>query len=444
MNIKSPYQKIISIHLIAWLYATVAINAQVTTPLHNKILDFKYEQAAGVPAANEVAWDDAFINPMFWNKLPVGAWRIESKTELAVKYVSEEKRDFIGGPARLVRVRTDGKGNTQSIEVMWCDYSYSFEFFRYPSLDGLTAKQRRAQLEIYEETKKKWEEDVKVFETAIQESEKYLTQTLEKRFGKPEKNKIGKDKDFVLDVLDYATPHGTTIRLYPTKDRMIIATIHKTTELEARKQLILTNADEAKSRGDEAIKNVVKLPNGDVTLKNIPMHEQGPRGACVWASGAMVLEYWGSPIPVELLLLRNGDFNGTTKAGAQMVGAMKDSKLKMSEASTRMASIMAEIDKGRPLQVSRTIREDRNILHREWRDKAAADPNFEIPKESRKDQKEKWPGERDMGHASLITGYNKEKKVILLTESWGEGNRNNRISWEEFEATCREIQTFTP
>lgn len=71
-------------------------------------------------------------------------------------------------------------------------------------------------------------------------------------------------------------------------------------------------------------------------------------------------------------------------------------------------------------------------------------PAEELP-HPRKDKEDRdlWPTLDSGGHASLITGYNKERGE-LFTESWGENNRNRRMKAEEREATAYVVFEFQP
>jgi len=48
------------------------------------------------------------------------------------------------------------------------------------------------------------------------------------------------------------------------------------------------------------------------------------------------------------------------------------------------------------------------------------------------------------GHVALITGYNKSKREIFRTDSWGEGARNKRVTVDQFVKESGPYMFFEP
>ncbi|MFN7343300.1 MAG: hypothetical protein ACK5TA_08185, partial [bacterium] len=148
---------------------------------------------------------------------------------------------------------------------------------------------------------------------------------------------------------------------------MLLAVILPTEEVNARKDKIVKSEVEKlskKERLEAAKKNVETLPNGDVIIQNVPMHNQGTRPICAYTALAMVTEYWGAPIPIELALVREDthstiidDYWPNINAALEITG------VKAQTMKPNFKTIMAEVDEGRPLRIHRQSRHERELLY---------------------------------------------------------------------------------
>ena len=67
--------------------------------------------------------------------------------------------------------------------------------------------------------------------------------------------------------------------------------------------------------------------------------------------------------------------------------------------------------------------------------KLAKDPAARLPEPDSADRAT-WPAKLAYNHASVITGYNKERREVIFSESWSESVRNRRMHPEEMEGTA--------
>jgi hypothetical protein len=195
---------------------------------------------------------------------------------------------------------------------------------------------------------------------------------------------------------------------------------------------------------------VKRSPNGDVAIEGVPINDQHERGYCVVSALAMVMQYHGLAVDVDLLAAKAGYREGDV-AKADWVGlfraAAQEAKLKLTE-SRRFSfrQVRKSIDRGEPVLVGRAFSRERDAFHREFALRYAQDPTVTLPnprsKEGRADRKQ-WPDEKDgPGHMSVITGYNETRGEILFTESWGERYRQRRMSIGEMEKTADSLFFF--
>jgi hypothetical protein len=421
-----------------------------TRPLHVRELEGKASKDyVEKPEEGELHWDEHFLNTTHWKKLPAGEWLVESKTKEETKHVNNELRDFLGGPAQVVRVRTKSDtGEITSIEVVWSEIALTMEdktaeelisVQNIRQLQNIKSRDKREAEEKARELNEEGRDKAKKYVQAVEKASDHIQETLEKKFGKPQQDDFGQGKAIAYPSLLYKTPHGTTIRFFHEQKSMLVAVIEKSDVLAKRRDNLLLPEKSNTDRHTWAKANVVKSPNGDVVIHNIPMHNQGDRGYCAGTAYAMVLDYWGSPMPLELICNRYF-VEGTWGRDAQTKAidldsirrtAAKESNLDMASTRLSFRKLMKEIDAGRPIYIGRNFSEIRDILHTEWRENAKLMPKFEVPKFDSKDKR--IVRATSSGHASLITGYNKEQEVVIFTDSWGEQHRNKRMTWDEWE-----------
>ncbi len=232
------------------------------------------------------------------------------------------------------------------------------------------------------------------------------------------------------------------IRLASEPDLLIVASI---LPADGTKKLMESTV----GRRQQMRENVQTLENKDVIIENIPMFDQGTRGYCAIGTLAMITQYYGLNVNIEQLAAKGGYKEGDVSNASVIPiyqAAAKEAKLRMTQGSKfDFRDAMREIERGRPVLVWRYFSYPRNAVHTRFKAAYDADPTATLP-DPRKDKTEKsqWPKPADGGHASLITGFNKERDEVLFTESWGEEKRHRRMRAEEMEATCYAVFGFEP
>jgi len=423
--------------------------------LYSQLFNFRYAPEFKATTSGELHWDESFLKTEHWDKKPAGIWQMESTTETVVTYKAEETREFLGGPARLVKMRTDAKtGKILNIHITWINYQL-INGFGGPVTNtaDMTKREYRKWLKnMIKDAKKdeaKNEEEAKIFDKEIEAATKELIATLTTKFGEPKKTAVGKSKNFKVNALDFETKTGTTLRLYIDEGKAnenyregklyLMASIYPTDTIQKNEDAVVPK-NKRSTQQEIAAANVMKSPNGDVMIKNFPMQDQGDTGGCSFAATAMLLEYYGSSLPWEVFSLRQRELNATASAQALRYEALADAGIEVRDTGFSPKVVMNEIDNGRPVQASVNTRNERYLLHAEWREKLKTDPSFKLPKESRKEREDgpnRWARDGEGGHKTTITGYNKEKEILFMTESSGEEHRNYPISFAEFENDCR-------
>jgi hypothetical protein len=140
--------------------------------------------------------------------------------------------------------------------------------------------------------------------------------------------------------------------------------------------------------------NVNRQPSGDVLLRNLPVIDQDGRPYCGPAVWTEIGRYYGLDVHPEMMI------TGGREGGK---GVKQAANLKQTfQKEFDFEKVVASIDNGNPV----------------------------------------WFG--DPGHVALITGYNRTRREIFRTDSWGEGARNKRVTVNEFVKKSGPYMFFAP
>jgi hypothetical protein len=208
--------------------------------------------------------------------------------------------------------------------------------------------------------------------------------------------------------------------------------------------------------------HIVRVPGGDVKLKDVPMVDQGQKGYCVVASVERVMRYYGAEVDQhELAQIANSDVADGTSVEA-MVGSLKkltsrlgvkirplydwdiNDFLKMVDDYNRAAkrAKASEIVLGnRVIDTDEVFMSMKPEIYKEVRLKKSADfGKFQREIQRSIDEgipllwsvrlglvKEKEIPQAFGGHMRLISGYNTTTGEILYTDSWGMGHEEKRM-----------------
>lgn len=253
-----------------------------------------------------------------------------------------------------------------------------------------------------------------------------------------EKNSLGEEPMLKQEVILFS--HGDNVSRLSSVDGQLIKVTLFRSEEEA-----LANLDPAIREADrreleERTKSrTFVTETGDVMLEDIPLFPQGNRAYCGVSTLAMAMQYMGLNLETEDYAAAAGIRYGSAK-GAKVrevyQAAAKEAGLKMYRTTKfDFARARETIDSGIPVVIWRRFSFDRDYLHTQWAKSHAKDSSFLLPKPDLNDQSE-WPGKDAPAHASIMNGYNPERREVIFTESWGEYVRNRRMRAEELEGTA--------
>jgi hypothetical protein len=197
--------------------------------------------------------------------------------------------------------------------------------------------------------------------------------------------------EFRFKVLDYAA-HGLVYRLHCQTNSRTAITL---TILQAnRAGTNLWRGLPVEERRRQLLANVNWTANGDVLLRNVPVIDQDGRPYCGPAVWTEIGRYYGLDVHQEMMI------TGGREGGR---GVNNAARLRQTfQKEWDFEKVMASIDGG-------------NLV---W---------FGAP-----------------GHVALITGYNRSKREVFRTDSWGEGSRNKRVPVDKFVKESGPYMFFEP
>ncbi|MBP7948381.1 MAG: hypothetical protein KA004_01910 [Verrucomicrobiales bacterium] len=267
--------------------------------------------------------------------------------------------------------------------------------------------------------------------------------------GREKKFTLGEKNGLTWPARLYAC-EGTALRLIAVEQQLILLDVFPTVP-EALSVRCAPWLEMRRRRGEEfrAWLKTDGLPcAGDREIRGIPMLPQGNRGYCGAAILAMTAHYLGLQTGTEeLAVLADFRYGATTSpdirnlssqiARAAGVTARRSGKFDYALAKT-------SIDAGMPVVVFRRWAAERDYLHtlHSNRLKEGGAP-ARLPEPGMEDRKT-WPGKNAPAHASIVHGYNDQRREVIFTESWAVAARSRRMRVEELEATSYYAVYFLP
>jgi hypothetical protein len=196
----------------------------------------------------------------------------------------------------------------------------------------------------------------------------------------------------------------------------------------------------------ELAKRVVKKDNGDVTIQEIPMVDQGPKGYCVPATWERYLRYVDVPADMYVLAMlgNSGMGGGTSFAGIR--DGVNDyveaygRRIESADVPLDVDHVSKFIDQGLPLMwgcfvitdVEKSINE--HTIERDtvtdwgsYKESLASDDKALPPIDPEVAKRQ--------GHMRMIIGYNAQTDELAISDSWGPNYAKRWITVTEAQNT---------
>jgi len=227
-------------------------------------------------------------------------------------------------------------------------------------------------------------------------------------------------------------------RLVIVPDQLVKVTVFRDAHNAGELLAAFRRGVDKSTQGRAFAGSVRETTAGDRFIDSLPVFPQGDRAYCGVSVLASVMQFCGLTLDTEDFAAAAGIRFGSTHNShlrEVYVAAARDAALQMFHSTKfEFARAKQSIDAGFPVMVFRRWNQERDYLHTAFRRRFAADPTAQLPRPDATDQKT-WPIRGGFAHASVVNGYNLQRREVIFTESWSEAARNRRMRVEELEAT---------
>ncbi|MDA7538401.1 C39 family peptidase [Akkermansiaceae bacterium] len=403
----------------------VAIPNAVASAVNQNDSPLNGEELSG-PLLASALWDGK-------KKLP-GIWQAEASVTGTRSGYLLARPKVLGLDALLVRsLHRDDR--LEEIQVTFSDAGSFFGYFNPRPPAGLS---RREQIDWLRALLVEREGE---FKETFEKTHESLTAQLEEISKRPKGISRGRSRSLRAEMTEYRQG-DLAIRVIAAPFRLIRLSISRAGKAP---RSWLDPAQEnlsERERLDQLKKKVIKNDRGDLSLGDIPIVPQGYRPYCGLNTLTMVGRYLGLHLDEDWLAVAGKFQNTGSAAGSQMLGlyqaVAKEAGFAMSRSSSyEHSDVRRSLQAGMPVIVWRRWSRERDREHQrvsaelERGNEAAFSPSA-------------YPDEKAPLHASVVIGFNDERKEVIFLESWAGQSRARRMPVSELSATAYLTFCFRP
>lgn len=373
-------------------------------------------------------------------KLP-GEWEVDAGVANASSAYLMARPKVFGVDALLVRaLKRDDQ--LEELQITFADAGSFFGFLDQSVPEGVTPEQSLALLQ--ERVEKKRVEFSKFYQSTSRD----LTAGLKKIDARPSSSKRGRARDLRAEYQEFEHKGaGVVIQLFDATDRLLRVNIRRQ-NAEAKSWL---DSSQEKLATGQRLKDlqakVSRTEQGDVLLDQVAVVPQGYRPYCGLNTLVMVARYLGLHLDEDFLAVAGKFQNTGSAAGSDMLGlygaVAREARFNLDRSSDYdHETVRRSIRAGMPVIVWRRWDRARDQLH------TRISQSFDQGEQSEYDRPtpESLPSKEKQSplHASVIIGYNDERKEIIFLESWEGLSKPRRMLVSEISHTADWIFSFRP
>lgn len=271
-----------------------------------------------------------------------------------------------------------------------------------------------------------------------------LEKELKKRSGKARGAQRGRTRALRAEMTEFQID-DRTVRLLSAPDRLLRLSIRKKGKIPGS---WLDQSAEKVSTSERLrglAQKAQRSENGDVILNEVPIVPQGYRPYCGLNTLTMVARYLGLNLDEDWLAVAGKFQNTGSAAGSDMMGIYKAVAKEAGFSLDRSrdyshATVRRSLQAGMPVIVWRRWGQDRDRLHtRISRDLEDGGESKFPPLDFKT-----LPNAESPLHASVVVGFNDDRKEVLFLESWAGQNKPRRMPAAELDATAYYTFCFRP
>ena len=282
------------------------------------------------------------------------------------------------------------------------------------------------------------------FKELYQDRLEKLEKELKKRSGKARDIQRGRTRALRAEMTEFQID-DRTVRLLSAPDRLLRLSIRKKGKIPGSwlDQSAEKISSSARLRG--LAKKAQRSENGDIILNEVPIVPQGYRPYCGLNTLTMVARYLGLNLDEDWLAVAGKFQNTGSAAGSDMMGIYKAVAKEAGFSMDRSydyshAIVRRSLQAGMPVIVWRRWGQDRDRLHTRISRDIEDGGESKFPALDFKI----LPNAESPLHASVLVGFNDERKEVLFLESWAGQTKPRRMPVAELDATAYYTFSFRP
>ena len=347
----------------------------------------------------------------------------------------------------VLQLRAWHRGNVlESLEATFVDAGSYFGFFNEQLPKGLTKKQKREEIQTRTAASQEkfsilYKETLATVEKSIELETNATAATA----------KVGHARVLRAQPLEWKKDN-ISVRLLASDQRLIRVTLQPQSMTSSNWMDRSLTSETPRQRLDRLATCVVHRNDGTVEITGLQPIEQGWQPYCGLSALGMVARYFGMQVD-EAWLAAAGGFQNTGSAnGSKMLelynavaaeagfGVNRQSKL--DETAMRRA-----IDSGLPVIVWRRYSQERDVVHNKFMVAMSKSPDATLPDPNDPHERASWPSSNNPSaplHASVVCGYQPDRKEVLFLDSWTGKDVPRRMRIEELVGTTYLCFIFKP
>ena len=373
-------------------------------------------------------------------RLP-GEWEVDTGVANASSAYLMARPKVFGVDALLVRaLKRDEK--LEELQVTFADAGSFFGYLDRNLPDGVSRDEAVALVQKRVDEKKA--EFSKVYAASVRDVEAGL-----KKFDdRPRDTKRGRTRDLRAEYREFEHEEaGLVIQMLDATDRLLRVSIRRK-NAEVKSWLDVSQEELGTSERLKLLqKKITRTEGGDVLLDQVKVVPQGYRPYCGLNTLVMVARYLGLHLDEDFLAVAGKFQNTGSAAGSDMLGlyssVAREARFNLNRTSDYdHETVRRSIRAGMPVIVWRRWDSQRDQLHSRMSRSfdQGGKAMYERPSEESLPSKKK----RSPLHASVIVGYNDERKEIIFLESWEGISKPRRMPVSEVAHTADLTFSFRP
>lgn len=416
-----------------WIIIAAVMASHPLAAIPNQII-------GGVAQANSPLNDQELAGPLLQSDLWQGKSTLPGEWHVENQIAATRTSHLLARPKLfgqdVVLLRATHRGETlESVTATFADAGSYFPYLKRNPRVAIEV-QRQALLEKQKQFRELYTETYEKLKEGLAQRSKR----------KAKESRWGSSRTLRAELLVYDLGDLHAV-LFSDNGRLLRLTLTRDRDLYRKGWLDQDRLEMSRSELASHYREQVQVSeNGDHLIQGIRSVPQGYRPYCGLNSLTMAAQYFGLHLDEDWLAVAGKFQNTGSAAGSNMLAlynaTAREAQLGLTrETQFKWTKARSLLQSGLPVIVWRRFDFRRNQTHLQFSRQHAQDPTSQLPEPDAADRAT-WPGEKHPVHASVIVGFNDQRKEVLFLESWAGQSVPRRMRYEELEATATMVFYF--